>query len=117
MEGGPDPEGPGAWHVEHGSESALAEGRIWPQSSGSQLAGLSVGSGPGDRVLDLCAAPGGKTAQLVKAGYNVTALERDPTRVDRLRDVIVPRSGGGERGERKAARSSRSNSKRRVTTG
>ena len=31
---------------------------------------------PGSQVLDLCAAPGGKTAQLIKAGYAVTALDR-----------------------------------------
>jgi 16S rRNA (cytosine967-C5)-methyltransferase len=36
-------------------------------------------------VLDLCAAPGGKTAQLVKAGFSVTALDRDPARMERLR--------------------------------
>ena len=36
-------------------------------------------------MLDIGAAPGGKTAQLMKAGYAVTALERDPARVDRLR--------------------------------
>jgi 16S rRNA (cytosine967-C5)-methyltransferase len=45
-------------------EQALAEGRVWPQSRGSQLAGLAVGSREGDRVLDLCAAPGGKATQL-----------------------------------------------------
>ena len=39
IEGAPDPDVPGAWHVEHVDERALAEGRIWPQSSGSQLAG------------------------------------------------------------------------------
>ncbi len=35
-------------------------------------------------MLDLCAAPGGKTAQLIKAGYAVTALDRDPARMERL---------------------------------
>ena len=48
---------PGAWRVERVDERALAEGRVWPQSRGSQLAGLAVGSRPGERVLDLCAAP------------------------------------------------------------
>jgi 16S rRNA (cytosine967-C5)-methyltransferase len=43
---------------------------------------------PDARVLDLCAAPGGKTAQLVKAGYAVTALDRDPSRVERLRQNL-----------------------------
>jgi 16S rRNA (cytosine967-C5)-methyltransferase len=45
-------------------EQALAEGRIWPQSRASQLAGLAVGSREGERVLDLCAAPGGKATML-----------------------------------------------------
>ena len=63
---------PGAWRVARVDERALGEGRIWPQSRGSQLAGLAVGSRPGDRVLDLCAAPGGKATML---GGEVTAVE------------------------------------------
>src|SRR5207248_2265226 len=45
-------------------EEAVGEGRSWPQSRGSQLAGLVVGSQPGERTLDVCAAPGGKATQL-----------------------------------------------------
>jgi 16S rRNA (cytosine967-C5)-methyltransferase len=55
---------PGAWRVERVDEAALAEGRIWPQSRASQLAGLAVGAQEGERVLDLCAAPGGKATML-----------------------------------------------------
>jgi 16S rRNA (cytosine967-C5)-methyltransferase len=55
---------PGAWRVPRVDEQALEEGRIWPQSRGSQLAGLAVGARPGERVLDLCAAPGGKATML-----------------------------------------------------
>ena len=55
---------PGAWRVERVDEAVLADGRIWPQSRASQLAGLVVGSQEGERVLDLCAAPGGKTTML-----------------------------------------------------
>jgi 16S rRNA (cytosine967-C5)-methyltransferase len=55
---------PGAYRVERVDEAALAEGRIWPQSRASQLAGLVVGSRDGERVLDVCAAPGGKATQL-----------------------------------------------------
>jgi 16S rRNA (cytosine967-C5)-methyltransferase len=55
---------PGARRVARVDEQALAEGRIWPQSRGSQLAGLAVGSRAGERVLDLCAAPGGKATML-----------------------------------------------------
>jgi 16S rRNA (cytosine967-C5)-methyltransferase len=73
---------PGAYRVDHVVERAVAAGRIWPQSRGSQLVGLVVGSQPGERVLDVCAAPGGKTAQL--AG-EVTAVEIDPNRASELR--------------------------------
>jgi 16S rRNA (cytosine967-C5)-methyltransferase len=73
---------PGAYRVDRVDERAVAEGRIWPQSRGSQLVGIVVGGEPGDRVLDLCAAPGGKTAQL---GGTVTAVEIDPKRASELR--------------------------------
>jgi 16S rRNA (cytosine967-C5)-methyltransferase len=62
--GRPDPDLPDALHVERIDEDALHAGLIWPQSRGSQLAGLVVGSRPGERTLDLCAAPGGKATQL-----------------------------------------------------
>ena len=55
---------PGAYRVARVDEEAVGEGRIWPQSRGSQLAGLVVGSQPGERTLDVCAAPGGKATQL-----------------------------------------------------
>lgn len=64
VEGVPDPDVPGALHVDRVDEEALAAGRVWPQSAASQLAGLCVGSRPGERVLDLCAAPGGKATML-----------------------------------------------------
>ncbi|MGZ4308551.1 MAG: transcription antitermination factor NusB [Gaiellaceae bacterium] len=83
VEGTADPEVPGAVHVERVDEEALREGRIWPQSRGSQLAGLCVGSREGERVLDLCAAPGGKATQL--AG-EVTAVEKHPGRARELEE-------------------------------
>lgn len=55
---------PGAYRVDRIDETAVAEGRIWPQSRASQIVGLAVGAQEGERVLDLCAAPGGKTAML-----------------------------------------------------
>jgi 16S rRNA (cytosine967-C5)-methyltransferase len=72
---------PGAYRVARVDGRALAEGRIWPQSRGSQLAGLAVGSRPDERTLDLCAAPGGKATQL--AG-EVVAAERHPGRAREL---------------------------------
>jgi 16S rRNA (cytosine967-C5)-methyltransferase len=56
VEGRPDELIPGAWHVGRIEPDAVAEGRIWPQSLGSQLAGLAVGAREGERTLDLCAA-------------------------------------------------------------
>jgi 16S rRNA (cytosine967-C5)-methyltransferase len=72
---------PGAWRVARLDDGALAEGRIWPQSRGSQLAGLAVGSLEGERTLDLCAAPGGKATML--AG-EVVAVEVDAARAREL---------------------------------
>lgn len=73
--GDPDEEIPGALHVDRVDESDLAGGFVWPQSRGSQLAGLAVGTKEGERVLDLCAAPGGKTTQLAEAAAEVVAVE------------------------------------------
>jgi 16S rRNA (cytosine967-C5)-methyltransferase len=44
---------------------------------------------PGERVLDLCAAPGGKTAQLAASGAAVTAVERDPARMGTLKGNLA----------------------------
>jgi 16S rRNA (cytosine967-C5)-methyltransferase len=66
-------------------EQALAEGRIWPQSRGSQLAALCVGAQAGERILDLCAAPGGKTTML--AG-DVVAVEVNEARARELEDNV-----------------------------
>lgn len=58
----------------------------WPQSRGSQLAGAAVGAQRGERVLDLCAAPGGKATQLVAAGAEVVAVEKHPGRARELEE-------------------------------
>jgi 16S rRNA (cytosine967-C5)-methyltransferase len=82
---------PGAYRVERVDAGLVAAGRIWPQSRGSQLAGLCVGSQDGERVLDLCAAPGGKSGQLKG---DVTAVEIDPHRASELRaNLATMRSG------------------------
>jgi len=77
---------PGAYSVERVDDLAVAEGRVWPQSRGSQLAAIVVGSQEGERVLDLCAAPGGKTTQL---RGDVTAVELDPNRASELRANVA----------------------------
>jgi 16S rRNA (cytosine967-C5)-methyltransferase len=89
--GDPPPEAeetelPGAYRVDRVDEALVSAGRVWPQSRGSQLAGLCVGSGDGERVLDLCAAPGGKTGQL---RGEVTAVEIDPARARELRQNLA----------------------------
>jgi 16S rRNA (cytosine967-C5)-methyltransferase len=76
---------PGAYRVERVDDRALVEGRIRPQSRASQLAGLVVGSREGERTLDLCAAPGGKTTQL--AG-EVVAVEKHPGRARELERTV-----------------------------
>jgi 16S rRNA (cytosine967-C5)-methyltransferase len=77
---------PGAYRVERVDEALVAKGRIWPQSRGSQLAGLCVGSQGGERVLDVCAAPGGKAGQLQG---DVTAVDIDPARARELRTNLA----------------------------
>src|SRR6476619_199060 len=76
---------PGAYRVDRVDARALAEGRIWPQSRGSQLAGLVVGSREGERILDLCAAPGGKATQLLG---EVTAVEANEARARELEENV-----------------------------
>jgi 16S rRNA (cytosine967-C5)-methyltransferase len=85
IEGRPDAEIPGSWLVDRVDEAALAEGRVWPQSRGSQLAGLAVGARAGERVLDLCAAPGGKATML--AG-EVVAVEVNEARARELEENV-----------------------------
>jgi 16S rRNA (cytosine967-C5)-methyltransferase len=84
LDGTPDPQIRGAWHVDAVDEVALAEGRIWPQSAASQLVGLAVGARAGERTLDLCAAPGGKATML--AG-DVVAVEVNEGRARELEET------------------------------
>lgn len=64
----------------------LEQGLVWPQSRGSQLAGLAVGAQAGERVLDLCAAPGGKATQLAERAAEVVAVELHPGRARELEE-------------------------------
>ena len=72
--------------VDRIEEEWLERGLVWPQSRGSQLAGLAVGVQPGERVLDLCAAPGGKTTQLAERAAEVVAVELHPGRARELEE-------------------------------
>ncbi len=60
------------------------QGRWWVQDVAAAIPARLFALEPKARVLDMCAAPGGKTAQLVKAGYKVTALDNNPSRLARL---------------------------------
>jgi 16S rRNA (cytosine967-C5)-methyltransferase len=62
----------------------FAEGAFWVQDAAAALPARLLAAQPGERVADLCAAPGGKTAQLAAAGAEVVAVERDPARLARL---------------------------------
>jgi len=62
----------------------FAEGAWWVQDAAAALPVRLFGPLAGRTVIDLCAAPGGKTAQLAAAGADVTAVDRSPKRLDRL---------------------------------
>lgn len=71
-----------------------AAGQWWVQDMAATLPARLIDLPAGARVLDLCAAPGGKTAQLLKAGYSVTALDADADRLRRL-EANLSRLGYG----------------------
>ncbi|APH74071.1 RsmB/NOP family class I SAM-dependent RNA methyltransferase [Aquibium oceanicum] len=62
-----------------------AEGAWWVQDAAASLPARMLGDVRGLRVADLCAAPGGKTAQLAGAGASVTAVDVSASRLRRLR--------------------------------
>jgi 16S rRNA (cytosine967-C5)-methyltransferase len=71
-----------------GQVSALPgydRGDWWVQDAGAALAARLLAPRPGERVIDLCAAPGGKTLQLAAAGARVTAVDISEARLGRLR--------------------------------
>ena len=66
----------------------FTEGHWWVQDAAAALPARLFGDVSGKTIVDLCAAPGGKTAQLALAGARVTAVDRSPTRMARLRDNL-----------------------------
>jgi 16S rRNA (cytosine967-C5)-methyltransferase len=66
----------------------FAEGMWWVQDAAAALPARLFDDVAGKSIADLCAAPGGKTAQLVHAGARVTAVDRSPGRMARLRDNL-----------------------------
>ncbi len=64
------------------------DGAWWIQDAGSTLPALLLGDVRGRSVIDLCAAPGGKTAQLAAAGASVIAVDHAAERLERLRENL-----------------------------
>ena len=78
--------------IAHGAISLLpgfSEGAWWVQDAAASLPARLLGDVRGLSVADLCAAPGGKTAQLAQAGARVTAVDRSNARVSRLRENLA----------------------------
>src|SRR5262249_29539151 len=65
------------------------EGQWWVQDAAAALPARLLGNLAGKHVADLCAAPGGKTAQLVLAGGAVTAVDASASRLKRLRENLA----------------------------
>jgi 16S rRNA (cytosine967-C5)-methyltransferase len=98
MPGATPPEGgfalpTGSWRYPAGTRvtelPGFDGGNFWVQDAAAALPARLLGATPGMHVADLCAAPGGKTAQLAAAGATVTAVERDAARMARLRENMA----------------------------
>ncbi len=64
------------------------EGAWWVQNIAASVPARLLGAGGGRAALDLCAAPGGKTMQLAAQGWQVTGLERDANRLERVSENL-----------------------------
>jgi 16S rRNA (cytosine967-C5)-methyltransferase len=83
----------GSWRYPPGTRVAelagFAEGSFWVQDAAAALPAQMLEARKGELIADLCAAPGGKTAQLAASGARVIAVERDAKRIDRLRENLT----------------------------
>jgi 16S rRNA (cytosine967-C5)-methyltransferase len=83
-----------ARHLRLGRGEAVAgltgygSGEWWVQDISASLPARLLGEGNGRSVLDLCAAPGGKTMLLASAGFRVTAIDASESRLARLRENL-----------------------------
>ncbi|MEO1038984.1 MAG: RsmB/NOP family class I SAM-dependent RNA methyltransferase [Pseudomonadota bacterium] len=68
------------------------DGAWWAQDAAAALPAALLAAKPGERVADLCAAPGGKTLQLAGAGANVIAVDRSAGRLKRV-ETNLKRTG------------------------
>lgn len=76
--------------------AGFAEGAWWVQDAAAALPAHLLGDVRDKRVLDLCAAPGGKTAQLCSAGAHVTALDNSASRMPRMTENLARLDMSGE---------------------
>lgn len=88
------PAGPGGVIVHEprpvGELPGFAEGAFAVQDLGAQCAAPLLGASDGMRVLDACAAPGGKTAHLLECGnVEILALDADPKRLARIEENLA----------------------------
>ena len=71
------------------SDNGFSDGLVSVQDFGAQRAGLFVGPEDGERILDACAAPGGKTGHILElADCHVTALDIDEGRLNRVKSNL-----------------------------
>jgi 16S rRNA (cytosine967-C5)-methyltransferase len=86
---------PGAWRLPAGAFAALEEpvrDQLVVQDEGSQLVAQRIAAAAGDRVLDLCAAPGGKSAMLARAvgpEGRVVSCDTRPARLKVLKETLA----------------------------
>jgi 16S rRNA (cytosine967-C5)-methyltransferase len=76
--------------------TGYAEGRWWVQDVAASIPARLLGRGDGRIVLDLCAAPGGKTMQLAAAGFRVAAVDASESRLARLSENLARTGLGAE---------------------
>ncbi len=67
----------------------FAAGDFWVQDAAAALPARLLAPRPGERIADLCAAPGGKTMQLAAAGAEVLAIDRDAARLTRVAENLA----------------------------
>ena len=72
------------------------EGNWWVQDAAAALAVPCLGPVRGNRVLDVCAAPGGKTMQLAAAGATLTAVDKSPARLRQAQGQSSPHRSRGQ---------------------
>lgn len=65
------------------------QGDWWVQDAAAAIAARALRPQPGERILDLCAAPGGKTLQLAAAGASVTSLDLSASRMERVAENLA----------------------------